>query len=247
MNLHRAVHDVSFVSEASAAREEADDLVARLARRGPEPLTDVELLALVLGGARGSRAGAQRAAALLAELGGVGRLASEGVNSLADRLDERTAARLAAAVELGRRVATEQVAEREVLANFASVVRWAKPRLLPLDHEEVWMLGLDGRNGVRCARRIGQGGLHGCALLPRDVLRTALREAASALVLVHNHPSGDPSPSPEDVHMTRCLAAACDVVGVPLIDHVVVARGGASSLLELGVLAPASPPLRPRP
>ena len=57
---------------------------------------------------------------------------------------------------------------------------------------------------------------------------------ASAIVLVHNHPSGDPTPSPEDVAMTRAVAAACDVVGVPLLDHVVVARGGASSLFERG-------------
>jgi DNA repair protein RadC len=80
--------------------------------------------------------------------------------------------------------------------------------------------------------------LHGCALTPRDVLGPALRDAASAIVVIHNHPSGDPEPSPEDIAMTRAVAAACDVVGVPLLDHVVVAKGGATSLLERGALDP---------
>jgi DNA repair protein RadC len=63
-----------------------------------------------------------------------------------------------------------------------------------------------------------------------------VREAASAIVLLHNHPSGDPRPSPEDIAMTREIARACEVIGVPLLDHVIVARGGAASLLELGLL-----------
>ena len=101
----------------------------------------------------------------------------------------------------------------------------------------MWLLSLDGRNGLKSARRIAQGGMHACALTTRDVLAPALRDAASAIVLVHNHPSGDPRPSPEDVSMTRAVASACEVVGVPLLDHVVVARGGAASLLDSGTAA----------
>jgi DNA repair protein RadC len=83
---------------------------------------------------------------------------------------------------------------------------------------------------------VAQGGLHGCALTPGDVLRPAVRDGGSAFVLVHNHPSGDPFPSREDVAMTRLVAAAGELLGVPLLDHVIVARGGESSLLELGAL-----------
>jgi DNA repair protein RadC len=83
---------------------------------------------------------------------------------------------------------------------------------------------------------VAQGGLHGCALTPGDVLRPAVRDGGSAFVLVHNHPSGDPVPSREDVAMTRLVAAAGELLGVPLLDHVIVARGGESSLLELGAL-----------
>ena len=98
------------------------------------------------------------------------------------------------------------------------------------------MFSLDGQNGLKTARRIAQGGQHGCALSTRDVLGIALRDAASAIVLVHNHPSGDPRPSAEDLGMTRALSDACKVVGINLLDHVIVARGGASSLLESGAL-----------
>ena len=96
----------------------------------------------------------------------------------------------------------------------------------------MWLLSLDGRYGLKSARRIAQGGLHGCALLTRDVLGPALRDGASAFVLIHNHPSGDPAPSAEDIAMTRAVRAAGELVGVPLIDHVVIARGGACSLNE---------------
>jgi DNA repair protein RadC len=100
----------------------------------------------------------------------------------------------------------------------------------------MWLLSLDGRNVLANSRRIGQGGLHGLAITAKDILRPALRDGASGIVLVHNHPSGDPSPSTEDVQMTRAVVTACGAVGLPLLDHVVVAREGATSLLALGVV-----------
>ncbi|MGC4089881.1 MAG: JAB domain-containing protein [Polyangiaceae bacterium] len=149
------------------------------------------------------------------------------------RIGVAKAVRVAAALELGRRAQLQAMSRASLqLVGYQEVVEWARPRLGTLEHEEVWLLTLDARNWLKAARRIAQGGAHGCALTTRDVLAPALRDAASAIVLVHNHPSGDPTPSPEDVSMTRAVAAACDVVGVPLIDHVVIGRHGASSLFE---------------
>jgi DNA repair protein RadC len=79
---------------------------------------------------------------------------------------------------------------------------------------------------------VARGGLHGCGLLPADVLRPVLRSATSAFILVHNHPSGDPTPSRDDVLMTRALQQACLTVGVTLVDHVIVSRSGSYSLAE---------------
>jgi DNA repair protein RadC len=202
-------------------------------------LSDIELVALVLGTGSAGENVTVLARALLDGTGGLEGLARAAPHGLAARrgLGPAKATRLAAAVELGRRATRSGLAHRTpVLASFDEVVGWARPRLAGLDHEEVWLLSLDGRNGLKSARRVAQGGLHGCALTTRDVLGPALRDAASAILLVHNHPSGDPRASSEDVCMTRALSAACEVVGLPLLDHVIVARGGATSLFERGAL-----------
>jgi DNA repair protein RadC len=123
------------------------------------------------------------------------------------------------------------------LASSAEVVKIMAPRIAELVHEEMWLLALDGRNHLRSVRRVAQGGLHSTAVSPRDILRLALSDAASSMVLVHNHPSGDPEPSPEDILMTHRLEAAGDAVGVPLVDHVVISNAGSyASMLDLGVL-----------
>jgi DNA repair protein RadC len=216
------------------------DLRARALASDIELLSDLDLLALVLRHRSGQKSALQVAGRLLADHGGLPALARLGPHGLATQwgIGDALGTRVAAALELGRRAAVQALGEqRTTVGCFEAVVAWARPRLAALEREEVWLLALDGRNGLKSARRIARGGLHGCALTPRDVLCPALRDAASAIVLVHNHPSGEPGPSSEDVQMTRAVAIACDVVGVPLLDHVIVARGGASSLLELGALA----------
>ena len=202
-------------------------------------LGDVELVALVLGTGSAGEKVTEVARTLLDAAGGLEGLARAAPHGLAARrgVGPAKATRLAAAIELGRRATLSGLAHRHpVLASFDEVVGWARPRLAGLDHEEVWLLSVDGRNGLKSARRVAQGGLHGCALTTRDVLGPALRDAASAILLVHNHPSGDPQASAEDIGMTRALARACEVVGLPLLDHVIVARGGATSLVESGAL-----------
>jgi len=201
---------------------------------GVQNLADVELLALLLGTGSPAQSVALAAASLLEQSGGLLGIARLGPHALAQRnIGSTKATRVAAAVELGRRALLCSLAEeREPLDSFERVVRWAQPRLATLEHEEVWLLSLDGKYGLKSARRIAQGGLHGCALLTRDVLSPALRDGASAIVLVHNHPSGDPTPSAEDVAMTRAVRVAGELIGIPLIDHVVVARTGARSLSE---------------
>ncbi|HEY0469682.1 MAG TPA: DNA repair protein RadC [Polyangiaceae bacterium] len=201
---------------------------------GVQSLADVDLLTLLLGSGSAGESALLSAASLLDRSGGLEGIARLGPQALACRgIGPAKATRIAAAVELGRRALLRSLSEeREVFDSFERVARWAMPRLGPLEHEEVWLLSLDGKYGLKSARRIAQGGQHGCALLTRDVLSPALRDGASAIVLVHNHPSGDPTPSPEDIAMTRAVRAAAELVSVPLIDHVVVARTGARSLCE---------------
>jgi DNA repair protein RadC len=211
------------------------DLRERALEGGLEHLSAAELLAIVLGTGTQGQSALDLAQRLLDRAGGVDGLARSTPHGIAELrgLGLAKATRVAAALELGRRAALSALSERPtVLASFDAVVAWARPRLAGLDHEEVWLLSVDGRNALKSARQISRGGQHGCALTTRDVLGPALRDSASGIVLIHNHPSGDPTPSLEDLCMTRAIASACSVVGIPLLDHVVVARGGASSLID---------------
>lgn len=188
-------------------------------------------------GARAERA-SELAAALLCDHGGFAGLARATVEELetylasAPRLGRpprACARRIAACFELGRRATNDSVAS-PTIASSADVAAWASARLASLDHEELWLLALDGRSRVRAVRCVAKGGLHGMGVRPADPLRLALRAAASGFVLVHNHPSGDPTPSAEDTVFTRRVASAAAIVGMPLLDHVVVAREGFSSV-----------------
>jgi DNA repair protein RadC len=177
-------------------------------------------------------------AALLHDLGGLGGLARATVDEIEEKLANArhprvpsrvSARRIAAAFELGRRAANDVAAPSRITSS-ADVAAWASSRLCGFDHEELWLLALDGRSRLRAVRCVAKGGLHGMGVRPADPLRIALRAAASGFVLVHNHPSGDPTPSAEDVTFTRRVAAAAAVVGMPLLDHVVVAREGFASV-----------------
>jgi DNA repair protein RadC len=205
-------------------------------------LGDADLLAVVLGTGLVGQPVTLVSAALLSRFSGLEGLARLGPHALAEHpgLGLVKALRISASIELGRRVVKRAMRPRPPVRSSAAIAAWCAAHLGPLDHEQMWVISLDGRNGMRGARRVAEGGLHGCSVAARDILRAALADAASALVLVHNHPSGDPAPSSEDVEMTQAVAAAGVVVGVPLIDHVIlVPDGHYSSLLDLGVLTHA--------
>jgi DNA repair protein RadC len=229
---------MSFSESSPGPRERAVSV-------GVEMLGDAELLAIVLGtGCRGVPV-TILAAMLLDEHGGLAGIARAGLGEMSQRAGVGMAkgARIAAAVELGRRAALAASLDAEVrLPNQAAVEAWARPRLATLDHEELWLLALDGHHGMKAARRVASGGIHGLHVSARDPLRIALREAASGFVLVHNHPSGDPEPSDEDVAFTRNVAGAAALVGVPMFDHVIVARRRSVSIVDHVNALPPPPP-----
>ncbi len=206
---------------------------------GFETLSDADLVAVLLGTGERGRTVNQLAVDVLERAGGLVGIAKTGAHLLASQrgVGAAKAARIGAAIELGLRVTSQRTtAVRVVIGSSQQVAAWARPRLQQLDHEQVWMLALDGRNGLRAALRIAEGGLHGCSLEPRDVLRAALRTAATGFILVHNHPSGDPKPSEEDVALTARVAQCGAAVGTPLLDHVIIGRCAYASLFDLGLL-----------
>lgn len=233
-----AAIDVDAPVQAERSGSASKRIIDRAAVDGFDSLGDADVLAVLLG------CDPVSAARLLWDVGGIDGLARVGLHALGSKpgMTAVKAARLAAAVELGRRAARQLGSVRPILGTSARVAAWAIPRLVHLDHEQMWVLALDGRSGLRAARRVAEGGLHGCSITARDILRLVIREAASAFVLVHNHPSGHPMPSLADIVMTRAVAMAAETLGTPLVDHVIVAGAAHASMLDLGLLVTSGSP-----
>lgn len=210
----------------------------RLARYGPEALGEADLLAVVLGTGTEGEPVMALAEALLREAGGLRALARQGASALASRpgIGIGKATRVLAAIELGRRSLGGPSAHLARVASSADVDRMFRPRLSHAEVEHFVAVALDARNRVLREVLIAKGGIAACPVAPGDVFRTLLREAAASTVLVHNHPSGDPTPSSDDLALTARLVAAGDLVGIRVHDHVIVAQGGYQSLLDLGLL-----------
>ncbi|MBA2543466.1 MAG: DNA repair protein RadC [Deltaproteobacteria bacterium] len=205
----------------------------RVWRCGPNGIGDSELLALLLGSGVRDRRAIDVAAELVRSAGGLGVLARSTPRELAQIIGvgEARATRLAAAFELGRR-AVEISQSRKLIGRAEDIYHCVAHRLAGLAQEVFLVVGVDIRNGlldiVECAR----GSVLGVEIHPREVFRPLVRMAAAGGVLVHNHPSGDPTPSPEDLELTRRLREVGTMIGIPIIDHVVVGDRTFRSIAE---------------
>jgi DNA repair protein RadC len=158
-------------------------------------------------------------------LAGMGRLSPEALAQDA-QIALQDATRLAAALELGRRHSAARRRRGARLTNPSEVARYFAPTLAPLVHEELWLAALDNTNRIRGARMVSRGGIHGAHAGPADVLRAAIEMAAVSFILVHNHPSGDPRPTPEDEEATVELRRLSRALTIPLQLHVIVTPSG---------------------
>lgn len=193
---------------------------------GLSALSAHELLTALLDGGRASRAVADRM--LEAGLGALRGLRA-GELSREHGLREDRARRLAAALELGRRAVLAAPHERRRLLHPGQLVQRLWPRLAHLRHEEFWVLLLSARHEELRAVRLSSGGLSLCSVLPREAFAPALVHGATAVAFAHNHPSGDPTPSGEDLRLQLMLDEGARILGVELVDHLVVGERGAHS------------------
>lgn len=143
-----------------------------------------------------------------------------------------SARRLHAAFALGRVVGEARRPARPGLRTPRAVFEWLEPRARGLEQETFWSLLLDGKQRLRWLVVVSAGTLTASLVHPREVFRAAIREAAAALIVAHNHPSGDPEPSAEDLAVTERLREAGQVLGIPLQDHVILGDGAFVSLRE---------------
>lgn len=220
--------------EAAAGRSEGPR--ERICEQGAEVLSDEELVALLLGSGGPGRSAATLSRELLTRHQGLAGLArcTPGELLATPGVGPAKGACLAAALELGRRVASRRLRPGDAIRGPDDVFRHLHPRLRDARCERFLVLVLDGRHRLVREFQVSQGTLTASLVHPREVFRPALAEAAAALVLAHNHPSGDPTPSPEDRQITERLVEAGRLLGVPIVDHVVVAERGFTSLREEG-------------
>jgi DNA repair protein RadC len=234
--------------ESTSASESTRDLPReRLRALGSEALSDAELIALLLRTGGGGRDAVSLARQLLEQakgLSGLTRFAAARGRELVG-LGPAKLASLFAAIELGRRLNGRRLAQGERIRGPEEIHRHFHPRLRDCEHELFIVLLLDSRHRMLREEKISQGTLTASLVHPREVFRPAVRDSAAALVLVHNHPSGDPTPSAEDREVTRRLSQAGQIMGIRIVDHVVVAESGYFSFCEAGELEPAPRGTRP--
>ena len=207
----------------------------RLLCLGEERLTDAELLGILFGsGLRGATA-VDLGRTLLARFGDLHGLAVRSVAELTKSagIGLARAARLRAGIELGRRLAAMPIVRGEPLTGPRDVERRYGPLLRGLRRERFYVVHLDGRNRVLHEEMVAEGTATEAQVYPREAFASAIRESAAAILAVHNHPSGDPAPSKDDVRLTHRLALCGDLLGIPLLDHVIVAGGRHVSLAEV--------------
>jgi DNA repair protein RadC len=205
----------------------------RLWRCGPQALGDAELIAVVLGTGVRDCPVLELSGALVRAVGGISPLSRASPHELAqfNGIGPARGARLSAAFELGRR-AVEVVHHRRTLGGAGDVYRCVAPRLAGMSQELFFVIGVDVRNGLLDVVEVARGSIAHVEVHPREVFRPLIRMAAAGGLLVHNHPSGDPTPSRQDCALTVRLCEVGRLLGIPIIDHVVIGGRSYRSIAE---------------
>ena len=211
----------------------------RLRRKGAPALGDAELLAILLGTGSEKLNAFETASEAIRDVGGVHKLAQMGIGGLKklSGIGEAKAMRILASIELGIRIVERHQRQADATSYTCSedLYRSYRTRLGMLPQEVFLVVGLNTRNQTVRETTVARGSINECVVHPREVFRPLIAEAAAKVILVHNHPSGDPTPSPEDVALTRRLAEAGRLLGISVVDHVIIARNSYASLRDLGL------------
>jgi len=236
-----SVEDSSDEDREAGARAQAIERPReRMYAFGPAVLSNIELVALLLGGGRSE----QRALALLQRLGGLAGLMRGLPHELAEApgIGEASATAVCAAVELARRIGQLQLPVDAAVRGSDDVRRFVHAHLRGRSQEVFMIIGLDSRRRIRLIKEVGLGSVAHVHVHPREVFRPLIQAGAHSVILVHNHPSGEQSPSESDVGLTHRLVECGWMIGIPVVDHLIVTDGGCTSLLALGLIPEAPLP-----
>lgn len=212
----------------------------KLIQRGAASLSDTELLAILLRTGTSSVSVLHLAEEVLAKYRDKGLVSIMNISpqeiATVHGVGLAKAATIVAAVELGRRLSAKAAQKLEKIEGPEDVARYASPLLRFEQKEHFLVLLLDVRNRVLAMPTISVGSLTASVAHPREIFREAIRYSAANMILIHNHPSGDPTPSREDVQLTKRMMKAGEIMGIPVLDHVIIAGDGFMSLKEADCL-----------
>jgi DNA repair protein RadC len=230
MNEHITTYRITDLAVSERPRE-------RLAKHGPGSLSAAELLAILLRvGVAGENA-VQVAQRLLMTFGGVSGLHRAPFEEVCGQhgIGPAKAAQIKAALELGNRLLIESPEERPTIHSPADAAALVQFSMSALEQEELRVILLDTRNRVLHIEAVYRGSVNTSQVRVGELFKSAIRRNAAALVVVHNHPSGDPAPSPDDVAVTRAIVQAGKLLDIEVLDHLVIGQGRYVSLKERGL------------
>ncbi len=209
----------------------------RLRESGPAALSNSELLAIILRTGTAWENVLGLAARVLAKFGGLAGLARASFGELcAERgIGQAKAAQLKAALELGRRLVSTQPEERAVVRSPQDVANLLMAEMGLLDQEQLRVVLLNSKNQVMAVPEVYRGSVSTSLIRVSEVFREAVRENCPAIIVVHNHPSGDPTPSSEDVQVTEQMVAAGKLLDIEVLDHLIIGQQRYTSLKEQGL------------
>ena len=221
-------------------REWAEDDRPRekMLRKGAQSLSDTELLAILIGSGNRDESAVELSRRIMRECkDNINELAQLSIADLCKRfkgIGEAKAITIMAALEIGKRRKTSEILERKKITSSLDLFNLFESQLVDLPHEEFWIGLLNGANKVIEIKRLTQGGSRQTVVDIPMLLKMALEKSAQALVVAHNHPSGQNRPSHEDEQITRRIKAGCEAIGITLLDHIIIARGAYYSFADEG-------------
>lgn len=211
----------------------------KLRLKGKSSLSDSELMAILLGSGTFSISAVELAKQILSSV-------NHNLNDLAKLslpelqkfrgIGEAKAISIIAAIELGRRRKIAAHTQRTKISTSSDVYHYIAGDLLDLKHEEFWIILLNRRNQVLSKHQISSGGVSGTVADPKIIFKKALEELASAVILIHNHPSGNPKPSDCDIRLTKKIKQSGDLLEIPVVDHLIITDSDYTSLSDEGLM-----------
>lgn len=205
---------------------------------GEQNLSEEELLAIILGSGTKEMSALQLARQLLVNFKGLRQIKEASLEELINShkgIGSAKAIAVKAALELGRRLALN-LHNKIIIKSPEDVKNLLMEEMRYYDREHFRVLYLDRKGGLLTGEDISIGGLHSSIVHPREVFKTAVKRSAASLILVHNHPSGDPQPSKEDIEVTRRLLEAGKLMGIEILDHIIIGEGVYFSLKANGLI-----------